>query len=145
MRYFFCWSFLLFMYWVGHAVVSVHYSLVVTCWERANLLARLCDVFLCFCHFSMWCPGSIWYLLYQFLIFAFFLSLRSLSHPNCKGWVHRLPFYLPTFWHTIWPLSETSSPMGNDRSPGSQHNVWLYHNLWCSKAGNSELETVTRN
>ena len=32
-----------------------------------------------------------------------------------------------------------------DRSPGSQYNVWRYINLWCSKAGNSELETVTRN
>ena len=25
-------------------------------------------------------------------------------------------------------ISKTSSPMGNDRSPGSQHNVWRYHN-----------------
>ena len=24
--------------------------------------------------------------------------------------------------------SKTSSPMGDDRSPGSQHNVWRYHN-----------------
>ena len=35
--------------------------------------------------------------------------------------------------------------MGNDRSPGSQHNVWRHHNLLCSKAGKSELETVIRN
>ena len=35
--------------------------------------------------------------------------------------------------------------MGNDRSPWSQHNVWRHHNLRCSKADNSELETVTRN
>ena len=40
---------------------------------------------------------------------------------------------------------KTSSPMGNDRSPGGQHNVWRRHNLGCSKAGNSELETVIRN
>ena len=33
-------------------------------------------------------------------------------------------------------------PMGNDRSPGSKHIVWRHHNLRCSKAGNSELETV---
>ena len=39
----------------------------------------------------------------------------------------------------------TSSPMGNDRSPGSQKNVWRHHNLRCSKADDSELETVTRN
>ena len=50
--------------------------------------------------------------------------------------------------HTILQLPTeniTSSPMGNDRSPGSQHNVWRHHYLQCSKAGNSELETVIRN
>ena len=41
----------------------------------------------------------------------------------------------------IW----TSSPMGNDRSPWSQHNVWRHDNLRCSEASNSVLETVTRN
>ena len=35
--------------------------------------------------------------------------------------------------------------MGNDRSPWGQHNVWRHHNLRCSKAGNSDLETMTRN
>ena len=40
---------------------------------------------------------------------------------------------------------KTSSPMGNDRSSWSQHNVWRHHNLRCSKADNSELETVTKN
>ena len=33
-----------------------------------------------------------------------------------------------------------SSPMGNDRLPGSQHNVWKDHNLWCSMAGYSDLK-----
>ena len=32
--------------------------LVVTCWERADLLAIVCDASLCFCHFPMWYPGS---------------------------------------------------------------------------------------
>ena len=40
---------------------------------------------------------------------------------------------------------KTSSPMGNDSSFGSQHNDWRHHYLRCSKAGNSELETVIRN
>ena len=40
---------------------------------------------------------------------------------------------------------KTSSPMGNGRSPWSQHNVWRHYNLRCSKSGNSELETVTSN
>ena len=35
--------------------------------------------------------------------------------------------------------------MGNNRSPGSQHEPWRHHSLQCTKAGNSEFETVTRN
>ena len=38
----------------------------------------------------------------------------------------------------------TSSPMGNDHSPESQHNVWKHHILGCTKAGNYELETAIR-
>ena len=43
-RYFFCGSFVLYMSCVFHAFASVHCSLVVTCWERADLLALVCDV-----------------------------------------------------------------------------------------------------
>ena len=38
-RCFFCGSFLLFMFRVCHAFLSDHCSLVITCWDRANLLA----------------------------------------------------------------------------------------------------------
>ena len=41
--------------------------------------------------------------------------------------------------------NQTSSPMGTDRSPGSQYNAWRHHNLGCSKAGHSEFETVIGN
>ena len=44
---FFCRSFLLLMFHVCYAFLSVQCSLVVTCWERANLLALLCVVFCC--------------------------------------------------------------------------------------------------
>ena len=50
-------SFVLFMYCVCHAFVSVVCSLLI-CWENAELLALICDVLLCFCHFPLWCPGS---------------------------------------------------------------------------------------
>ena len=39
--------FLLFMFRVRHAFLSVHCSLVVTCWERASLLALLYVIFFC--------------------------------------------------------------------------------------------------
>ena len=49
---------MLFRYCVCQAFASVHCCLVVTCLERADLLVLVCDVQLCFCHFSMRYPGS---------------------------------------------------------------------------------------
>ena len=46
------------MFRVSHAFLSVHCSLVVTCWERANLCALLCVMFIVFSHFSVWLPVS---------------------------------------------------------------------------------------
>ena len=54
-----CTSALLFMLRVYHAFLSVHCSLVVTCWKRANLFALLCVIFLLFVlHFLLWFPKS---------------------------------------------------------------------------------------
>ena len=36
---------------------------VITCWERADLLAPLCVVFLLFCHFPIRCLLSVLYLI----------------------------------------------------------------------------------
>ena len=55
---FFCGTLILFVLNVCKSVLSVPSSPVVTCWERADLLALVFDVFLCFCHFPIWCPGS---------------------------------------------------------------------------------------
>ena len=43
-RYFFCGSFMLNMSCVLNAFASGHCCLVVACWERADLLAFVCDV-----------------------------------------------------------------------------------------------------
>ena len=56
--YFFCGTSVLFMSCVCHAFASVHCCLVVTCWERADLMTLVCDVKLCFCHFPMNYHGS---------------------------------------------------------------------------------------
>ena len=53
---------MLFMSCVCHAFASVHCCLMVTCWERADLLALVCDVSLCFCHFPIGILGQVWYL-----------------------------------------------------------------------------------
>ena len=49
---------MLFMFCVCHAFASVHCCIVITCWERANLLAIVGDVKSCFCRFPIWYPGS---------------------------------------------------------------------------------------
>ena len=43
--------------YVSHCFASVHCCLVVTCWERADLLALVGDVNL-FLLYSLWYPGS---------------------------------------------------------------------------------------
>ena len=36
---------------------------VVNCWERADLLALVCGVLLCVCHFPIGILGQVWYLI----------------------------------------------------------------------------------
>ena len=44
---------------VSHALASIHCCLVVvTCWERADLLALVGDVYCIFVTFPSWYPGS---------------------------------------------------------------------------------------
>ena len=42
---------------------SVYMCLVVTCWERAYLLALVCSVLLCVCYFPIGILGQVWYLI----------------------------------------------------------------------------------
>ena len=41
--------------------VSVYICFVVTCWERADLLALVCGVLLRVCHFPIGILGQVWY------------------------------------------------------------------------------------
>ena len=54
---------MLFMYCVCHAFMSVHCCLVITCWERADLLALVCDVYCDFVTFPFGILGLVWYLI----------------------------------------------------------------------------------
>ena len=47
---------------VCQAFVSIHCCLVVTCWERADLLALVCDVKLCFVTFPCGILRQVWHL-----------------------------------------------------------------------------------
>ena len=49
---------MLFMSCVCPVFVFVHFCLAVTAWERADLLALVCNVLLYFCHIPARYPGS---------------------------------------------------------------------------------------
>ena len=65
-RYFFCGSFVFFVSCVSHAFASVHCCLVVTCWERADLLTLVGDVYCIFVIFPCGILGQVWYLIVSF-------------------------------------------------------------------------------
>ena len=79
-RYFFCGSFMFLfcLVFVMSLCGSVYMCFVVTCWERADLLALVCGVYCEFVTFPFvsWvrCGTS----LYRFLIFAPLLTLTCL-------------------------------------------------------------------
>ena len=50
----------------SHAFVSVHSCLVVTCWERADLLALVGDVCCSFVTFPCGILGWVWCLIVSF-------------------------------------------------------------------------------
>ena len=63
-----------------HAFTSVHRCLVVTSWERADLLALICDVYCGFVTFQCGILGQVWYLI---------VSIPDLCHLSY--------FYYPNF------------------------------------------------
>ena len=87
-------SFLLFMFHIClyYTVLPVPCSLVITCWERVDLLALLCVIFPCvFATFPYGVSGQVWYLIVSIPDYCLLLYLL---YPNmcydkecCKGTV----------------------------------------------------------
>ena len=57
------WIICVFVSCVSHAFAPVHCCLVVTCWERAELLAFVGDVYCIFVTFPCGILGQVWYLI----------------------------------------------------------------------------------
>ena len=57
---------------------SVYMCLVITCWERADLLAFVCGVLLLVCHFPIGILGQVWYLI------ASIPDLCTLTYFTCR-------------------------------------------------------------
>ena len=55
-----------FVSFVSHDFVSVHCCLVVTCWERADILDLVGDVYFIFVTFPCGILGQVWYLIVSF-------------------------------------------------------------------------------
>ena len=88
-RCFFCGPVLLFMFRVCPAVLFVHCSLMVTCWERANLLALLYVLSSCVLslpNVMSWVRCGTW--LFRLLIFAFFLTFIIVSFVQSVILIH---------------------------------------------------------
>ena len=64
-RYFFCGIFMIFfcLVFAMSMCASGYMCFVVTCWERADLLALVCGVLLWVCHFPISILGQVWYLI----------------------------------------------------------------------------------
>ena len=67
---------------VPRAFVSVHCCLVVTCWERADLLALLSDVYCTFVTFPCGILGQIWYLIVPFPDFSRLSFIKITQQPK---------------------------------------------------------------
>ena len=60
------WIICVFVSCVSHAFESVHCYLVVTCWERADLLELVGDVYCNFVTFTCGILIQVWYLIVPF-------------------------------------------------------------------------------
>ena len=99
---------MLFMSCVCHVFVSGHCCLVVTCWERADPLALVCDVQLLFCHFSMWYPGSgvVFDCIDPDLCCNSYLYLGPSTHQLESNINFRLEFTLSTLIEALFTIFE---------------------------------------
>ena len=85
----------IFVSCVLHAFASVHCCQVVTCWERADLLALVGDVYCIYVTFPCGIQGHMWYSIVSFPIFAVFLTF-IMVHFHMH--VDRISMDLPIFY-----------------------------------------------
>ena len=74
-------------------VRSVYMCLVVTCWERADLLALVCGVILYVFHFPIGILGQVWYLIVLIPDILFWQYLYSFLAVVYRGPHGRLAFF----------------------------------------------------
>ena len=66
---------------VSHAFASVHCCRVVTCWERADRLAPVGDVYCSSVTFPCVILGQVWYLIVSFPDFCILSYFKYITSP----------------------------------------------------------------
>ena len=82
---------------------SVYMCIVVTCWERAGLLALVCGVLLWVFHFPIGILGQVWYL---FVSIPDLCALTYFVEVSCCSVLlfhcHKMYFYSVTFEFSVF-------------------------------------------
>ena len=98
---------------VSHAFASVHCCLVVTCLERADLLALVGNVYCILANFPYGILGQVWYLI---------VSFPDLCRLSCFLYIHiALIWSIKQTWDHI-KLYFSESLLGTVRNKISQRN-----------------------
>ena len=88
---------------VSHAFASVNCCLVVTSWERADLLALVGDVYCIFVTFLCGILGQVWYLIVLFpdLCLLSYFQVLNAGQKYCRKLEgeQSLSFKSSSFWH----------------------------------------------
>ena len=84
------WIVCVFVPCVSHAFASVHCCLMVTCWERADLLASVGDVYCISVTFPCGILGQVWYLIVSLpdlCILSYFKYITSPLTVTLLNWM----------------------------------------------------------
>ena len=102
---------------------SIYMCFVVTCWERADLLALVCGVCCEFVTFPLvsWVRCGTW--LYRFLIFAplftfIMISLKRVNDVTCLSMNGCSIFIFPMGWYQVCEINRIHHwcPVGTEKS-----------------------------
>ena len=84
---------------------SVYLIFVVTCWERADLLALVCGVWLWFCHFPIGILGQVWYLIVSI---PYLYTLTYFDYQSCFVCTAWQPLKVSPQFHLMLLLFQSS-------------------------------------
>ena len=132
------------MFRVCHTVLSVHCSLMVTCWEMAYLLTLLYVIFSCvFVTFPCVVLGQVWYLIVSIPDLCFLPYFDSLVYFRLLDMIHVMTFDFHGSWESELahnsPLYPRTNQLGDEyyNNVVSTQNYSIYvHYDKCSKLSN---------